>query len=95
MASIKASLTVGSWDCILLLIFSANQKRQQMDRRRFEAAHLKYASLKMATWYPEAISHCSIKFEGKVTDTLKDITPAMFHSFESRYAGMENLMYIV
>lgn len=49
-----------------------------MDRRRLEAAHLKYASLQMATWYPEAISNSAIKFEGDVMATLNAITPALF-----------------
>lgn len=58
-----------------------------MDRRRFEAAHLKYASLQVATWYPEAISYSSIKFGGDVTDTLNKITPALLLSFEANYAS--------
>ena len=58
-----------------------------MDRRRFEAAHLKYASLKMVSWYPEATSYSSVKFEGDVTDTLNEITHTLFLSFEANYAG--------
>lgn len=60
-----------------------------MDRRRFEAAHLKYASLQMATWYPEATSYNQITFEGDVKDTLNEIMPALC-SFEARYAGLYN-----
>ena len=58
-----------------------------MDRRRFAAAHLKYASLQMANWYSESITYSSIKFEGDVTDTLNEITPALFLGFEKKYAG--------
>lgn len=66
---------------------SAHKKRQQMDRRRFEAAHLKYASLQMASWYPQTNIHGSIKFEGDVLESLYEITPALFDSFETKYAG--------
>ena len=34
-------------------VLRAHQQRQQMDRRRFEAAHLKYACLQMAVRYPK------------------------------------------
>ena len=58
-----------------------------MDRRRFEAAHLKFACLQMATWYPEAISFDSVKFEGDLTATLDKVTPSLFCAFEAKYAG--------
>ena len=58
-----------------------------MDRHRFEAAHLKYASLRMASWYPEAIRGGNIKFEGDAMDTLDEITPALFDCFKTKYAG--------
>ena len=46
-----------------------------MDRRRFEAAHLKYACLQVAAQYPEAITLKSIKFEG---DVMEDYTHSFF-----------------
>ena len=70
-----------------IYLLSAHNKRRQMDRRRFEAAHLKYASLKMVSWYPDTTSYNCVKFEGDVTDTLNEITPPLFSSFEANYAG--------
>ena len=51
--------------------FSAHEQRQEMDRRRLEAAHLKYACLKMAAQYPERINISCVRVEGDVTTTLK------------------------
>lgn len=59
-----------------------------MDRRRFEAAHLKYACLQMAAQYPDAISLSSVRVEGDVTNTLSELTPSLFCCFEARYAGL-------
>lgn len=73
-------------------IFRAHPQRQEMDRRRLEAAHLKYACLRVAAQYPEAISLKSIKFED-VMETLCEITPTLFSCFEARYAGMYACMY--
>lgn len=69
------------------MAFRAHKRRQQLDRCRFEAAHLKYASLQMATWYPKAISYNCVKVEGDIMDTLNEITPALFLGFEENYAG--------
>ena len=49
-----------------------------MDRQRFEAAHLKYACLKMAMQYPDAIPSARVKVESCIFDTLNEITPALF-----------------
>ena len=67
--------------------FSAHQQRHEMDRRRFESAHLKYACLQMAAQYPEAINTSCVGVEGDVTHTLNNITPILFSCFEARYAG--------
>lgn len=78
------------WSSVLirtLFPFRAHYRRQELDRRRFEAAHLKYACLKLASQYPEAVSFSSIKVETDVQDSLSTITPALFSSFEARYAG--------
>lgn len=79
----------------VLTSFSAHLQRQEMDRRRFEAAHLKYACLQMASRYPNAISISHVKVEGDVTDTLREITPSLFHCFETRYAGWSVYIIIV
>lgn len=64
-----------------------------MDRRRLEAAHLKYACLQIIAQYPESISLKSVKFEGDAIETLCEITPALFTCFEARYAGMYACRY--
>lgn len=51
-------------------MFSAHEKRKQLDHRRFEAAHLKYTSLKMVSWYPETTSYSNVKFESDVKTRL-------------------------
>lgn len=65
-----------------------------MDRQRFEAAHLKYACLRVVAQYPEAISLKSVKFKSDVSVTLYEITPALFSCFEARYAGTSVCTYI-
>ena len=67
---------------------SANPQRQEMDRQRFEAAHLKYACLKMAAQYPMAINISYIGVEADISNSLNKITPILFQCFESKYAGM-------
>lgn len=46
-----------------------------MDRRRFEAAHLKYAALRLAVTYPEAFRQRGVTVEVEVGDMLQEITP--------------------
>ena len=58
-----------------------------MDRRRFEAAHLKYACLSLAEQYPEAVNFSSVQVEADIKHMLNTITPALFKSFEARYSG--------
>ena len=72
----------------------AHQQRQEIDRRRFEAAHLKYACLQMAVRYPDAITTNSILVEGDVTRTINEITPPVFKQFEAKYSGMSKLVCI-
>ena len=85
--SVYITISLANLDSIHCIL-RAHQERQQMDRRRFEAAHLKYASLQMAARYPAVFSSTSIKVESCISDTLKEITPALFKAFETRYAGL-------
>ena len=55
-----------------------------MDRRRLEAAHLRYACLMMAASYPDQFKGFS--FEGDINDTLERITPKLFQIFEQTYS---------
>ena len=69
-------------------LLRTHHQRLPMDRRCFEAAHLKYACLKMAVQYPDAIPSANVQVESCIFDTLNEITPALFQSFEARYAGV-------
>ena len=59
-----------------------------MDRRRFEAAHLKYAILQFAASYPEVIPPGSLTVHCDIGDTLMLVTPLLYNAFRARYAGM-------
>ena len=63
--------------------------RMKLDRRRFEAAHLRYAMLTTMTNY-EDIER--IPMYTDVYESLKIITPAFFESFTKRFAGTECLL---
>ena len=56
-----------------------------MDRRRLEAAHIKYACLKMVGFYPEEFK--DFTFEGDISNTLDQVTPLLFKLFERTYSG--------
>lgn len=64
-----------------------------MDRRRFEAAHLKYAAIQLAMSYPEAIPPGSFTIKCDVADTLEQITPSLYDAFKARYAGIVCLSF--
>ena len=57
----------------------------RVDRRRLEAAHLKYATLKVMKWYPETFKTYRICV--KQENTLEKITGYFYSAFTSRYAG--------
>jgi hypothetical protein len=59
-----------------------------MDRRRFEAAHLKYAVMQLAASYPDVIPFGSLTIHCDIEDTLAFITPLLYDAFKTRYAGM-------
>ena len=69
------------------LLYRAHEHRQQMDRRRFESAHMKYAALKLGASYPKIINLSSIRVQADITETITNITPALFCAFKIRYAG--------
>lgn len=62
------------------------QHRLRLDRRRFEAAHLKYAILTTQSRYPE-IAAGSIAMNTDISSTLEVITPTFYDAFTQRYAG--------
>ena len=70
------------------IFFFRIQQRQSMDRRRFEAAHLKYACLRVVSLYPKFLSLDAICFDGDTNTTVEVITPLLFCGFEAKYAGL-------
>ena len=68
-------------------ICRAQPQRQQLDRRRFETAHLKYVCLQLASRYLQAIRPEAVAVEADIINTLKVITPPLFHMFEAKCAG--------
>jgi hypothetical protein len=58
-----------------------------MDRRRFEAAHLKFAVLKITTAYGDVIKRENVKFDSDIANSLMAVTPVLYSAFMSRYAG--------
>ena len=79
---------------IKFLLFRAQQERNQMDRCRFEAAHLKYAALCLAVRYPEAFHQRGVTVDVEVRDMLQEITPSLYDAFQAKYAGLHTPMYV-
>ena len=68
--------------------------RLQLDRRRLEAGHLKYAILSASGRYHVFTSDQGcIAIDSDVSVTLKDFTPIYFASFTQKYAGMHSLVF--
>ena len=65
-----------------------------MDRRRFEAAHLKYAALRLAVRYPEAFHQRGVTVDVEVRDMLQEITPSLYDAFQAKYAGLHTPLYV-
>lgn len=65
----------------------AHPDRNQMDRRRFETAHLKYAVLRLAASFPDAPLPNGVTFNSDISVTLLNITPILFRAYQARYAG--------
>ena len=69
----------------LNFICSKLSARLALDRRRLEAAHLRYAVLKVVSYYPKELGTTTIYPDFKIT--LEFITPLFFSIFRSHYAG--------
>ena len=59
-----------------------------------EAAHLKYAALRLAVSYPEAFRQRGVTVEVEVGDMLQEITPSLYDAFQAKYAGLQSLFYV-
>ena len=63
--------------------------RLNLDRRRFEAAHLKCAMLKTRAVYPELQDE--IPVGNDVAEILRVFTPNYYEAFCQKYSGIKNL----
>ena len=68
--------------------FSTLKFRQKMDRRRLEAAHLKYALLQTVAEYPNIFSDSDMVVSTDIQDTLQQLTSKYYSAFQSRYSGI-------
>lgn len=57
----------------------------RLDRRRLEAAHFKYAVLKVMKRYPDTFQQQKISVT--LADTLKKVTQDFYTAFTTRYSG--------
>lgn len=65
--------------------------RLKLDRRRLEAAHLRYAALSInGRFHLLTADHRHIAIESDIYNTLKEFTPTYFKAFTSKYAGKYN-----
>ena len=67
--------------------------RIRLDRRRFEAAHLKYALLMTQRRYA-TIPATQIPMQTEFNETLKTFTPLFYEAFTQKYSGMYVNMYV-
>ena len=61
--------------------------RIRLDRRRFEAAHLKYALLMTQKRYA-TIPATGIPMQTELSETLQTFTPLYYEAFTQKYSGM-------
>lgn len=59
--------------------------RHAMDSRRFESAFLRYGLLQMVVIYP--LNGISLGILSDVSETLAQLTPALFEAFQQNYSG--------
>ena len=69
------------------------KNRIKLNRRRLEAAHLKYAVLVTATNYPDLFGLSDVEVYPDVREKLQHITPKYYSGFKSRYLGKETLIH--
>ena len=60
-------------------------KRQKLDRRRLEAAHLLYAVLTVSLWYPHIIP--SVCLDDDLDSKLLQLISPYHRAFSEKYAG--------
>ena len=69
-------------------------ERSQMDRRRLECAHIRYAILKVVQWYSRDLNVEKISFHNNPSSTLLEFTPIYQKLFHHKYSGIYVARYI-
>ena len=64
-----------------------NDSRFKLDRRRLEAAHLKYAVLMIMARYPDISKHKCPTISISLSEAIENATPMFYKEFMSKYAG--------
>lgn len=57
-----------------------------MDRRRFEDAHLKYAALKVVSWYPSMFKLEDLDLSMSINSLLTSVTASYYSTFTRKYS---------
>ena len=83
------SLLILYWYCRHLLL----TERLKMDRRRLECAHIRFAILKVARWYPDCFTIENIMFSGNESITLQEFVPLYQKTFHQKYSGTTHSAY--
>lgn len=62
-----------------------------MDRRRFEDAHLKYAALKIVSWYPSMFQLEDLDLSTSINSLLSSVTASYYCTFTRKYSCKKTL----
>lgn len=62
-------------------------ERSRLDRRRVEVAHLHFAILQVASWYPEHMDLFTLPLHANLDDTLTKLVAKYHGVFMSCYAS--------
>ena len=68
-------------------IFITYSSRQSLDRRRLEDGHMRYAVLKVVSWYGEKMSPQTFPILPSVNETLATMTMKYYSNFTTKYSG--------
>ncbi len=69
-------------------------KRESLDRRRLEEAHLKFAVLQAANRYTDYFSMAELLIYPDVHETLQSVTQRYYCAYQARYSGEQMYVYL-
>ena len=72
---------------MIVCFYCSAQSRLKLDRRRLEAAHFKYAILKITCWYADKMES-KVIFSPDLNETLLQFIPLYQHLFHTKYSGI-------